>query len=510
MAADACVALNPNLRVTILAPGAGNSPFVHGFNMPLHPQDSIECFEQDVMASGYGQSDSKLVKVLCGDSLDLMPMLEQLGIRFNTNPDGSYQLLRPLGSIWPRVVSVGNDAGGAIISQLKARLKVSGNVTILKQIRAIKLLKDDKNSVIGALCYQQDRNVWVSIFAGAVILASGGYSNIYRITTNAKDLTGDTIAMAYDAGAELTDLEFIQFEPSVAVSPDRLIGKSVITTMFFENAVLRNRHGERFMLRYGDEGERVGKDVMSRYIAKEIAEGNGTDNGGVLFDATGVGEEKLKTVYHAYYQRYLNVGINIAETPMEIAPAPHTALGGVFARPDCSTNLKGLFVCGEALGGLHGANRIGGNAGLETLVFGRIAGKSAALFATENAVDQKGYPDSEQDSVPTCTDTRRVRDKILNETAEAAGVIRTGPVMKKAMQSLELLCSELSGQPYSYETMRLYNDARTAYLVVRSAYERKGSVGCHYRTDSIEEADKYRIVVFKGDDGLPVFQRKTL
>ena len=159
------------------------------------------------------------------------------------------------------------------------------------------------------------------------------------------------MAMALDAGAELTDMEFVQFEPSAAVWPLAIAGKSVITTLFYEGAVLRNGKGERFMFRYSDKGECADKDVLSFAIASEIAAGRGTEHGGVAFDASGVGRERLEEAYSAYVKRYRAVGMDIAEQAMEIAPAAHTSLGGVYARPDCSTSVEGLFVCGETLGG---------------------------------------------------------------------------------------------------------------------------------------------------------------
>ncbi len=510
-AADACSTQNPTLRITVLSAGGGNSPFVHGFNMPLHPDDSVECFEKDTLESGCGQGDVALVRTLCQNSLTLMPALERLGIRFNTNPDGSYQLLRPLGATFPRVVSVGNDAGGAILSKLRAKLTARGNISWL-DLRAMELIKNDEDGVCGALCYSRRDNVWLPILAKAVIVAAGGYSNIYPFTTNARDTAGDAVAMAYDAGAELTDMEFVQFEPSVAVWPKKLAGKSVITTMFYDGAVLRNNRGERFMLRYDDRAERVGKDIMARYIAKELHDGNGTEHGGVYLDATGVGAKKLKEVYHDYYQRYLNINVDISVSPMEIAPAPHTSLGGVFCDPDCRTNLDGLFVCGEALGGLHGANRIGGNAGLETMVFGAIAGNSAAAYATEHRHARnmpQVYEKKDQDNPPT-RNIRKMREQMAYETEKAAGAIRCGTAMAAGLHNLQAIYDELDGVTYSYQARRLRNDVLTAYLVVLSAYERKESIGCHYRSDSAEEEGKYRIVITKGNRQTPEIRREKL
>ena len=336
----------PGRRITILRPGAGSSPYVHGFNMPLNPQDSTELFIQDTEASGRGQGNAALVEELCRGSLELLPFFDELGLDFNREADGSYQQLSPLGASCPRVISIGNDAGGAILRKLLTVMEQHENVSVCTTLHALRLITEN-GRVRGAHCFDTQSKRWMQIKAKAVILAAGGFCRIFPFSTNSADLGGDAMAMALDAGAELTDMEFVQFEPSAAVWPLAIAGKSVITTLFYEGAVLRNGKGERFMFRYSDKGECADKDVLSFAIASEIAAGRGTEHGGVAFDASGVGRERLEEAYSAYVKRYRAVGMDIAEQAMEIAPAAHTSLGGVYARPDCSTSVEGLFVCGE-------------------------------------------------------------------------------------------------------------------------------------------------------------------
>lgn len=366
------------LKTMLLHDGMGASPWVHGFNVPVYPEDSADIFLQDTLASGQGLSDPALARALCQDAAEVFDEIRAMGLSFNREKDGSYQALRPLGASWPRVVSIGNETGAAILTRLKETLQ--GSVTELSATRALKLLKDGSR-VCGALAYDAAGKRWLNLWANAVVLACGGYCGIYPVSTNKRDSGGDGVAMAYEAGAELCDMEFIQFEPSAAVWPRELVGTSVITTLLFEGAVLRNRDGERFMLRYGPEGDRVSKDVMSRRIVAEIARGKGTEHGGIYMDITGVDPARLASGYQMYVQRYRNVGIDITKEWIELAPAPHTALGGVRVDAQGYSTVQGLFACGEVMGGLHGANRIGGNAGLETLVFGRRAGRAAAAFA---------------------------------------------------------------------------------------------------------------------------------
>ena len=335
-------------RVTLLADGGGASPYIHGINIPLATEDSVDCFIADTMKSGRQQSQKALVEKLCGESLALVDELP-----FDRTKDG-YALLKPLGSTHPRVAGIQGRTGVYILKEIEKNRKFD----ILRHTRAMELIKKD-NSVVGARCFDTRKKLWFSITAKAVVLACGGFGGIFPFSTNSVDIGGDGIAMAYDAGAELCDMEFIQFEPTVAVAPKEIQGKSIITTMLYEGAVICNKDGKRFM------DERVDKDVLSRGIWQEIKNGGGTENGGVYFDMTGVGKEMLCSKYPDYYKRYSNVGIDIAKTPVEIAPGAHTTMGGVCINTKCETTVNGLFACGEVAGGLHGANRLGGNAGLE-------------------------------------------------------------------------------------------------------------------------------------------------
>lgn len=514
----------PGTKILMLGNGLGASPYVHGFNMPpLNPEDSTAAFEKDTFLGGREQSKPELVKLLCEGPEKLLPILDELGIEFNRK-GGQYSLIRPLGCSYPRVASVGNHTGVAIMNAIRAEFAAADNITEVQDTRALRLLCRD-GRVMGALCYSVKENRFFYVAAEAVVLACGGFCNIYPFSTNMGDIGGDGIAMAFGAGARLIDMEFIQFEPSAAVAPPALRGKSVITTMFYEGAVLRNKNGERFMLGYSKDGECVNKDVQAKCIFKEIKEGRGTENGGVYFDCTGVGRERLNEQYDSYVKRYADVGIDIATTPFEIAPAPHTSLGGAEVDTACRTSVDGLFACGEMVGGLHGANRLGGNAGLETMVFGRIAGEGVADFlcgADKNEADADETADFVDDTlsllgeIPVTdeflADTRARMQKIL---LDKLNVLRCGDELADAIDELGDLMGEfdersLADAPadLAFRTVRLVNDLQTAYLLALAAYERQGSNGCHVRTDSIEEKEKYRVVLQNTADGVVVTKEK--
>lgn len=478
-------------RTTLLRDGLGASPWVHGFNHPVRKGDSAAVFLADTLKSGQGQGDPALSKALTADSGKVFEILKKLGLPFNRDADGALQAIRPLGASYPRVISVGNDTGSAVLTAIEREL--DGKLGIVDHARALRLITSKKR-VTGALYYDRSRGKLDYAEAKVVILACGGFSGIFPVTTNKQDSGGDGAAMAYLAGAELCDMEFVQFEPSASVWPPELRGTSMITTLFYEGAVLRNRQGERFMLRYGEEGEKVGKDRLSYCIAEEIKRGNGTAHGGVYMDLTGVDPCTLNLNYPMYVERYKAVGIDLSTTPVELAPAPHTSLGGVKIDARCRTAVQGLLACGEVAGGVHGANRLGGSGGLEAMVFGRRAGKTAVSLLKKQK-EQPAFqplPPENAENVPDHISF----DEILGEfrkTMEKTlqfdlGVIRDGGDLQRADETLCALQRMLKGMDCRndrciFAKVRLENDLITARAVLKSAYLREESVGCHIRSD---------------------------
>ena len=520
------------IQVTVLSTGAGASPFVHGINMPLYQKDSVRTFIEDTLESGYHLSDPKLVDCLCRDSLAISRDLMDLGIEFDKK-DNQYTMLKPLGSTYPRIVSSGNHTGVKIINRLRNKLLESGSVLFSEDGRALKLfMKDGRPD--GVLVYHEKSGILECMRTQCIILACGGFAGIFPFSTNTADIGGDGIAMAYEAGVPLIDLEFIQFEPSVALYPKEVAGKGVITTMFYEGAVLRNVHGERFMgTSEGRPGECVNKDILSRAIYEEIAKGNAAGHGGVYFDATGVGREKLMESYDSYVKRYLAAGVDITKEPFEIAPGPHTTLGGVQIHTDCSTEVPGIFAAGEIIGGLHGANRIGGNAGLEILVFGKRAGLGARRYLEVYKPDSclsscKWEPEQTAGRslkevhfqiLNRCPlkrtrgrnmeikDLNRIRERMQYLLDEYFNVIREGNSMEAAKNELKSLLDEVKWANVSetlYIKYRLLNDLTCAWLFANAACTRTKSVGCHIRTDSMEEDSRYHIVIRKKHGNLNI------
>ena len=352
--------------VALVANGVGNSPDIHALNVPVRADDSVERFIGDTLTSGKGACDPKLVEVLCRESVKLADEFP-----FDRNSDGSYKLLQPLGCSVPRCVSIDHKIGAWILAKIKRDL--SGKVEVI-QGRVTQISRNNSQFTIhyslgddGGTCT-----------ARSVVIATGGWCGKYAFSDNPPELRGDGIDLAVQLGAATRDMDLVQYEPTVALAPAKLRGIPVITTMLYEGATFRNRLGEEFLA-----DKHANKDEISRAILAEIKAGRGVD-GGVWFDATGVPREILETTYIDTVRRYASAGVDITREPMLVAPAPHTSLGGLVIDAHCrvlradGSPIPGLFAAGEVTGGVHGANRIGGNAGTEVLVFGRIAGESAA------------------------------------------------------------------------------------------------------------------------------------
>ena len=362
-------AVKAGASVALVANGAGNSPDIHAINVPVRPDDSVELFIDDTIKSGGGACDPALVETLCRESVKLLDEFP-----FDRAADGSYKAIRPLGCSVPRCISINHAIGAVALSKIKREL--SGKVEVFQgSARKISL-----HSSLFTLRFSLGDDE-VSASARSVVIATGGWCGKYDFSDNPPELRGDGIALAQSLGAAVRDMDAVQYEPTVALAPARLRGIPVITTMLHEGATFRNRQGEEFLL-----DKHANKDAISRAIFAEIEAGRGID-GGVWYDATGVPREILETRYADTVRRYAACGIDITREPMLVAPAPHTSLGGVVIdarcrvlRPD-GAPIPGLFAAGEVTGGVHGKNRLGGNAGTEVFVFGRIAGVEAALHA---------------------------------------------------------------------------------------------------------------------------------
>ena len=487
-------------KVTVIRDGRGASPHVAGFNVAgVEDGDNIGIFAEDTKESAQGQADPALVDILCNGSAELPEYLKTVGFAFDTDKNGTLKARKSLGSSFARVVGKGNSSGAEILSIIDRDLRQRKNVSILEKARALRLFQKNGH-ITGVLIYEKQSDCFTVIEAPRVLLASGGYAGIFPFTSNSRDISGDTVAMALLAGAHATDLEFVQFEPSCAVWPESIRGKGMITTLFYEGAILTNAQGERFMFSCSPCGEQVNKDVLAKAIAKELREGRGTPHGGVWFDASGVDSARMLSAYAPFVERYRNVGIDLLSQPVEVANAAHTSLGGVKVNSRCETDVSGLYAAGEALGNLHGANRIGGSAGTETLVFSRCA--AAAIQSEMNCSaptvseeDVKNLLSNSEKPHLSSERAEQIRAQAAELLGNHLGVEREEKGLSFAASELERLYSQAIASCFGtenkdiFEKLSLENLLITALAVAKSALLRDNSVGCHLRIDGQTPAD---------------------
>jgi fumarate reductase (CoM/CoB) subunit A len=368
-------------------------------------------------------------------------------------------------------------------------VRVENEVTIISLVL-------DESRVSGAIGLDQKGGMRV-ILADATVLATGGGTRIYDISTNSSSGTGDGYALGYRAGAELIDMEQIQFHPTGAVYPYDARGRLVTEAVRGEGGILKNVEGERFMKRYDPERMELStRDVVSRAIATEILEGKGTRNGGVYLDVTHLPRSQIESRLPVMLEQFLKFGVDIRDVPMEVAPTAHHIMGGLRITMHTETTLPCLYACGEVAGGVHGANRLGGNALAETQVYGKRAGEAAGkVKERKKKVDQKRIETEEErlgtffsGDVPPSTIVRSLQTAMW----EGAGIFRTGPELEKTLgiiRHLHTLHPRAASEANLAECCILQNMLVTASLVVRAALLRKESRGAHVRRDITQNWD---------------------
>lgn len=478
--------------VLVLSKGPRCSWGIGGFNAAAGSNDSTELYYQDILKSGTGLSDRKLAAILAAGSMDEVRYLQTLGMTFDRKNTGEYDLLRPLGCTVPRLVHRESKTGKIAEDIFLALLQQRG-VEVRTGVTAIELLSDGAQ-VYGALGIERGHEL-ICYEAKAVIMAAGGCGHMYPVSTYPAGIQGDSYGMLARAGCELIDMEFMQFEPCCLVEPSALRGHGISTTMLSAGAVLRNAEGKEFLGDYFDSPADVQKGELARAIYSESQKYNGQP---VEYDLTPLTSEEIDA--HCIYSEQLKeMGYDASIKPLKILPAAHTFLGGARVDENCATSLHGLYAAGEAMGGLHGANRIGGCAGAETFVFGAVAGRHALRFAesqtepcrkkTQQLVERvlNGYLTCGEKSIDPC------RADDLNRTLQDSMVkhlylVREEQGIKEAIRTASEIEHEArllrrdTGKNW-LEANRLENAAITVRLIAESSLRRKESRGVFFRSD---------------------------
>src|SRR5437016_722243 len=381
----------------------------------LDPQDSWETHFKDTMKGGSFLNHWRMAQLHAQESPDRVHELEHWGALFDRTPDGRILQRAFRGHTWKRLAHVGDRTGLELIRTLQDR-GVHQGIDVFMECTVVGLLKDG-DRVSGALAYWRETGRFVVFRAKAVVLATGGYGKAWKVTSNSWEYTGDGHALAYEAGAELIDMEFFQFHPTGMIWPPGVMGILITEAVRGEGGVLTNSKGERFMWKYLPENKRkefaetpeeaqkwvdmvvAGKqtdarrppelstrDNIARAIYTEVKEGRGTPHGGVWLDISFQDSERVKKKLPSMYHQFKDLAdVDITKQPMEVGPTTHYMMGGLRVEAETTaTTVPGLFAAGEVAAGMHGANRLGGNSLSDLLVFGRLAGQYAAEYAKKN------------------------------------------------------------------------------------------------------------------------------
>ncbi|WP_291295431.1 FAD-binding protein [Elioraea sp.] len=491
-----------SVAIAYLAQGA--SPYIIGANVPLgaaDPADGPAVFFDDIVRGGYGLNDRRLVEVLATQATVAFAELSALGVPFAR--EGDRVLQRHLsGNTYPRSVYVPEGTGRAILDKLRAHVSEIG-VAVHAGWKALALLKDS-DDVVGALLAKRHGSELLTIRARATVLAMGGIGQIYDDSTYPTDVASDAYALAFEAGASLIDMEFVQFEPVVTVWPDECRGLEMPTAMLGDGARLLNAEGERFMFRYNPEhGEkRLEKARLSLCIQREIDEGRGLSDGSVLFDTTSVPRDRLES-YVSHCKRLRAAGLEPSIQGPHVRPAAHSQMGGVLIDDRGWSGVPGLYAGGEAAGGLHGASRLAGNGGSDTIVFGAVAGRGAAdglldatsrdwrrIEATALAPLRRALGGTTSGVVP-----KSVKDRIRRIMPAAAGLYRDDGGLRTGLDELRSLQREIDGGLEASDLASAIaageaaNMALVSRIVLRAALGREESRGAHQRRDFPSQDD---------------------
>lgn len=468
-----------------------------GYNAVLRAGDSCVLHEEDTLRGGAYLNDPELVRILVQESPERFRELLEWGALFDVSPDNLPAQRSFGGQRFPRTCYAGDRSGHEMMLTLLEHLRNS-RVEILQEMAVLELLKDG-GAVMGAIAMDTRSCEMVVIRADCTVLATGGGTRMYDISTNSATGTGDGFALGYRAGATLIDMEMVQFHPTGAVYPYDARGRLVTEAVRGEGGILLNAEGERFMARYDPERMELStRDVVSRAIATEVEQGRGTSRGGVYLDVTHLPASTIEERLPVMLEQFLKFGVDIRTEPMEVAPTAHHIMGGLQITAEAKTTIPGLCACGEVAGGVHGANRLGGNALADTQVFGKRAGETAGRTPVRTGRIDPLQIDAVQNriesflagSIPPWVVLRKLQKTMW----EDAGIFRTAEGLGRALKAAELLQSTpiCAANPQNLvDCFTVRNMCLSASLVARSALLRPESRGAHVRKDVKQSWDAF-------------------
>jgi len=487
---------------TTLAEGGYNAAFA-----AVDRADTPEAHFEDTLKGGAYLNDSNLVRILVEESLQRLIELEKFGALFDRQESGEINQ-RPFGGqTFRRTCFQGDRTGHEMMSALKEEV-IRRDIKTMDEIMVTSLvMSDDGQKVIGAVGLSlKDSNLLV-FKAKSVIIASGGAGWLYPVTSNTLQKTGDGFSVSYEAGADLIDMEQVQFHPTGMIFPESRKGVLVTEAVRGEGGKLINAKGEIFMKKYDSRGELATRDVVARAIYNEIREGRGTPRGGVYLDVSHLPDEVIEEKLETMLLQFLDVDVDIRKEPMEVAPTAHHFMGGIRINEFGESTVKNLYAAGEVTGGVHGANRLGGNALADTQVFGKRAGESAAKNALKGEIESNdAFIDAEEKRIKSFFKDGDVYPfEIKKELEEVmwknVAIIRNEEGLKAALDRIKELKEMLKDMRVtdvvSYnndllDALEVTKMLEIAEIVTKSALLREESRGAHYREDYPDTMDEWK------------------
>ncbi|MBA3376063.1 MAG: FAD-binding protein [Actinobacteria bacterium] len=492
---------------TVLAAG--------GINAALGTMDSEDSWEQhaaDTLREGHWLGNPVSVELLCREAPAALDDLVRWGARLAREDDGRLTQRYFGAHRWRRTCFAGDYTGREIQLTLGRRAAEVG-VELRDDVYVTRLLVHE-GRVFGAYGFDvEDGSRWL-IVADAVVLAAGGHTRIWRRSSSRRDEnTGDAMRLAIEAGCRLRDMELVQFHPTGMVYPEESAGTLVTEAVRGEGGILRNAAGERFMERYDPERlELSARDRVALANYTEIAEGRGTEHGGVLLDVSHLERELILTRLPRMYRQFVDLAmLDITQAPMEVAPTAHYSMGGIYVHPETrATDVAGLYAVGECATGVHGANRLGGNSLAECLVFGRIVGAEAARWSRELGVQVR-----DRDAIDTARQevddllsgrgeefARPLQRAIRDLMSECCGVVRSEEGLRDGLARLEEIAPraerlevrpDIAGYADLAHAFDLQGSLLAARATLECALERRETRGAHNRVDFPDEDPMLRV-----------------
>lgn len=519
----------------------------------IDDRDNWRVHFSDTMRGGQYINNWRMAELHAKEAPDRVRELEAWGAVFDRTKDGKILQRNFGGHRYPRLAHVGDRTGLELIRTLQDH-GIHQGIEVHMEVTVVSLIKDG-DRVIGCFAYEREHGRFRIFKAKAVVLATGGIGRAYKITSNSWEGTGDGHTLAYDAGAELIDMEFIQFHPTGMVWPPSVRGLLVTEGVRGEGGILKNSEGKRFMFddipdnymdqtadnedegwRYvtGDKNARrppelLTRDHVARCIVREVKAGRGSPHGGVFLDIAWIKEKiqnapehikkKLPSMYHQFKQL---ANLDITTTPMEVGPTTHYVMGGIRVDGDTqASTVPGLFAAGECAAGINGANRLGGNSLSDLIVFGKRAGEFAAVFARENSHGTIDQAQVEQTAKRMIEPFERdggenpyaIQQDLQEMMQDLVGIVRRQDEMIQALNAIDELRSRtartfvpgnIDFNPGWHTALDLHNLLTVSEAIARAGIERKESRGGHFREDypaKDPEFAQFNFALKKADDG---------